>query len=48
MGRGDAPTVYNKITSQGGGVGRGSRKVVEECFLVNSGIEGVIMDGGFL
>ena len=38
----------NKITSQGGGVGRGSRKVVEERFLVISGIEGVIMDGEFL
>ena len=39
--------MYNKITSQGGGVGRGSRKVVEERFLVVSGIEGLIMDGGF-
>ena len=29
-------------------MGRGSRKVVEERFLVISGIEGVIMDGGFL
>lgn len=40
--------MYNKITSQGGGVGRGSTKVVEERFLVISGIEGVIMGGGFL